>query len=109
LRQIGAQRDRLAQAGRSARADCNHAIGLELADRLHRAFGNVDRRVHHRTVEHPGHPAAGQGSEIAELGLLPPARQHQRAPDAEPIEFVGQPRNRAGPEYDAHRADLIGE
>ncbi len=54
LRQIGSQRNRLAEPGRRAATDRNNAIDLQLSDVRHGAVSDVDRRMHRRLGKNSG-------------------------------------------------------
>ena len=109
LRQVGAQGDRLAEAGGRTAAERDDAIGPHVVHGLHRPFGHLDGRVHDRAGEHAGKALTDHLPDAGDQIFLPRGSQHQRAGHPEPGQFVRQLTQRAGAEHHAHRRALVHE
>ena len=109
LRQVGSQRDRLGQTGRRAAADCDETVDAAFAHDLHRAVGDVHRRVHFGFREDAGRsPAEKRCGPLGAFALLR-RRQRQGAPQVELFDLGGQFRQCASAEDDASRQALVDE
>ena len=109
LRQVGAQGDRLAEAGGRTAADRHETIGPHIAHGFHRPFRHLNGRVHDCAREDAGEAFADHRPDVGDQVFLSRRRQHKRAGDAEAGQFVGQLAQRAGAEHHPHRRALVDE
>ncbi len=109
LRQIRAQRDRLAEAdGRSA-ADRDDPVGGQGLDDRHRLGGHLDRGVHDGAGEHSGAAIAQLRGDGVGVLLLRRGCQYDYARQTEATDLVRQRRQRARSEDHSGRIGLIDE
>ena len=109
LRQVGAQGDRLAEAGGRTAADRHETIGPHVAHGFHRPFRHLDGRMHDGAREDAGEAFTDHLPDAGDQIFLSRGRQHQRAGNAEAGQFVGQLAQRAGAEHHPHRRALVDE
>ena len=109
LRQVGPERDRLAQPCRRAAAERDHRIGVLRPDDRQRLFGHADRRVHGCL----GEGASAALTEISRQCLgasrLLRRREYQRASAAESTQLLAGGGEGTGAKDDPLRLRLIDE